>query len=267
MKAPLFFLLSFFSSLFFCHAQVYIGPMAGGQLSWTKFDDKEFYDSYDIKPVWGYHAGMNVSMKVRNRFFLHTSLLYSTKGRRIEGVDDALLTNKVKYNFIEIPIIYAVDFRAHLGSGKEFKYYIGLGPNISYWLGGKGKIYNSDLDENADYASRDLEYRIAFRQASDELNAKEMNVAEPNRIQLGLNIATGLVLEPHAGRRILVLLRYEVGHSFLSRESNGTFVPTYYQDVLQSRNQGLRLSVSYMVDLRTEDRKRGKSTIKQKRMK
>src|SRR5690349_18154702 len=265
MKTPLFFLMSFFSPLILCQAQVYVGPMAGGQISWTKFDDKDFYDSYDIKPVWGYHAGMNVSMKVRNRFFLHTSILYSTKGRKIKGLDDPLLTNKVKYNFVEMPIIYAVDFRGHIGRGKEFKYYLGLGPNISYWLGGTGSIYNSDLDENADYASRDLEYKIAFRQGPDEVNAHEMNVAEPNRVQLGLNIATGLVLEPQAGRRVLILLRYEVGHSFLSRDSNGTFVPTYYQDVLQSRNQGLRLSVSYMVDLRTEDRKRGKSTIKQKR--
>jgi hypothetical protein len=55
------------------------------------------------------------------------------------------------------------------------------------------------------------------------------------------------------------MLRYELGHSFLSR-SNGTFVPTYYEDVLQSRNKGLRLSLSYMIDLQVEKRKRGKST-------
>lgn len=267
MKAPLFFLFPIFLCVLDSRAQVYVGPIAGGQVSWTKFDNQDFNESYSIKPVWGYHAGANVSLKVRNRFFLHTSVLYSTKGRTIEGRQDRLLTNKVKYNFIEIPIIYAVDFRGRLGSGKEFKYYLGLGPNVSYWLGGKGKIYNSDLDENADYASRDLEYRIVFKKAPQDMVASEMNVAEPNRMQLGLNLATGLVLEPQPNQRILFLLRYELGHSFLSRTSDGEFVPTYYKDVLQSRNKGIRASVSYLIDLRTEDRKRGKSTIKPKKMK
>jgi hypothetical protein len=265
MKAPLFFLLSLFSLA--AHAQVYIGPMVGGQLSWTKFDNSDYYDSYGIKPVWGYHAGANVSLKVRNRFFLHTSLLYSEKGRKITGKQDPLLANKATYRFIELPVIYAVDFRSQLGNGKEFKYSIGLGPNISYWLGGKGKIYNSDLDENADYASRDLEYTISFHEDASKASADEMNVTDANRLQLGLNIATGVVFEPQPHQRILLLLRYELGHSFLSRSGEGTFVPTYYKDVLQSRNKGVRLSVSYMIDLRTEDRKRGKSTIKRNRMK
>ena len=265
MKAlPVLLSSAFLLMIHFCLAQVYVGPTAGGQLSWTRFDNKEFYDTYGVKPVWGYHAGANLSLKVRNRFFLHASLLYSTKGRTIEGKDDRLLTNKAKYNFIEVPIIYAVDWRGRLGNGKEFKFYFGVGPNVSYWLGGKGKLYNSDLDENADYASRDLEYSIVFGKKPGEATANEMNVAEPNRIQLGVNLASGLVLEPQANQRILVMLRYELGHSFLSRTSNGTFTPTYYEDVLQSRNNGIRLSVSYLLDLRVENRKRGRSTIKRK---
>ena len=266
MKTPLFVLLSFFSGAVICHAQVYVGPVAGGQISWTKFDDNSLNDSYNIAPVWGYHAGANVSLKVRNRFFLHTSFLYSTKGRKIRGRLDPLLSNTVRYDFIEVPIIYAVDFRGQLGRGKTFKYFFGIGPNISYWLGGKGNIYNSDLAENADYASRNLEYTIVFKKAPADAAPNEMNVEDPNRVQLGLNLASGLVFEPQPNQRILVLLRYELGHSFLSRTSDGIFIPTYYKDVLQTRNKGFHLSVSYLVDLRTEDRKRGKSTIKPKRM-
>jgi hypothetical protein len=63
-----------------------------------------------------------------------------------------------------------------------------------------------------------------------------------------------------------VNLRYELGHSFFSATSNGIFKGTYYQDELRSRNQGIRLSVAYLVDLRTETRKKGKSTIKRKRL-
>lgn len=265
MKTRLFFLLALLVTCSICEAQVYIGPMAGGQLSWTKFDNRDHYDAYGIKPVFGYHAGANVSLKVRNRFFLHTSFLYSTKGRKLEGREDPMLTNRARYDYIDIPIVYSVDFRGRLGNGKEFKFYLGLGPNVSYWLGGKGKLYNSDLDENAEFASRDLTYKIVFAGEPAEVTPHQMNVADPNRIQLGLNVATGLVFEPRPDQRILLMLRYELGHSFLSGESNGVFSSTYYEDVLQSRNKGVRLSVSYMVDLKVENRKKGKSTIKHKR--
>lgn len=265
MKTQLLLLWACLCIAPFVCAQVYIGPVAGGQISWTKFDNKDLYDSYGIKPVWGFHAGATVSMKVRNRFFLHTSFLYSTKGRVVEGKEDLLLRNKVTYKYIEVPIVYAVDFRGKIKGTKEFKYYLGLGPVISYWLGGKGKLYNSDLEESTEFTS-DMSYSIVFKKDPATLASNEMNVAEPNRIQLGLNIATGLVLEPGVNQKILFMIRYELGHSFLSRTSNGTFSPTYYEDVLQSRNQGLRASVSYLIDLRVDDRKKGKSTIKRKRL-
>lgn len=257
MRTLFLFLLT--SASLCCSGQVYVGPVVGGQRSWTKFDEKDFDDAYTIKPVWGYHAGANLSVKVRNRFFLHASFLYSTKGRKVEGKADPLLRNTVRYNFIEVPIIYAVDFRGRIGHRKDFKYYLGMGPNISYWLGGKGKLYNSDLDENADFSSRDLEYSIVFGKNPDQATNNQMNVTDANRFQLGLNVASGLVFEPAPNQRILVMLRYELGHSFLSRTGKGTFVPTYYEDVLQSRNKGIRLSVSYMIDLRIEERKRGKT--------
>jgi hypothetical protein len=262
MKALLLYALVFLLSTSTATAQLYVGPLAGAQLSWTKFDNRDYYDSYKLKPIWGYHAGVNMSLKVRNRFFLHTSLIYSSKGRKLEGRQDPLLRDKVTYKYLEVPIIYAVDFKAQLGKGKEFKYYLGAGPTISYWLGGKGKLYNSDLNENAEFSAEDLAYTIAFNADRTDAQKNEMNVADPNRIQLGLNIASGLVFEPQPNQRILIMLRYELGHSFLSREGNGTFIPTYYEDILQSRNKGIRLSVSYMIDLRIENRKRGKSNSK-----
>lgn len=262
---PLFILLLCFFSQVKLLGQVYVGPIAGSQLSWVRFDDDQYYDAFRVRPRAGWHAGANVSMKVRNRFFLHTSLLYATKGRTIKGRYDRLLKNKSRYDYIEMPIIYSVDFRGTLDNGKQFKYYIGVGPTISYWLSGKGTLYNSDLAESGDYSERPLKYRIAFGDDGDA-QPNTMTVSDPNHIQLALNLASGLVFEPMPNQRVLLMMRYEFGHSFLSRTGGGTFVPTYYTDVLQSRNKGLRLSVSYMIDLRIEDRKRGKSTIKKSKM-
>jgi hypothetical protein len=93
-----------------------------------------------------------------------------------------------------------------------------------------------------------------------------MSVEDANRLQLGLNLAAGAVFEPFGYQKIMFTIRYELGHSFLSRTSNGVFADTYHQDVLSSRNQGFRISLAYLVDLQVKDRKRGKSTIDRKRL-
>lgn len=257
--------------LFFClilshssSAQILVGPVAGGQYSWIRYDEQESKNLYKVKPVAGFHAGANISFLVRRRFFLHTSFLYSTKGKIIEGREDKLLRNEVRYRYIDVPIVYTVDFRARLGGMREFKYYLGIGPNISYWLGGKGKFYDTNLSENGIFEERS--YTISFKKAPESTGTDEMTIEDSNRIQLGLNLAAGAVFEPFGYHKVMLTLRYELGHSFLSRTSSGIFAGTYYQDILHSRNQGFRLSLAYLVDLKVQDRKKGKSTIKPGRL-
>jgi hypothetical protein len=244
-------------------AQILIGPVAGGQYSWVSMDDKQTSNFFNIKPKLGYHAGLGLSFRVRKRFFLTSSFLYSTKGKTVEGKADQLLHHEVVYKYIDVPILYSVDFKAKVGNNYEFKYFLGLGPNISYWLGGKGTLYNTDYNENS---VPELNFKIAFRKTESEMGENEMVVNKVNRVQLGLNLAAGLVLEPVPDRKIIFLVRYELGHSFMSTDDNGHFPNTTYQDNLRARNQGIRISLFYMADIRTEDRKKGKSTIRPKRM-
>lgn len=257
---PCIFLLV---SVQFISAQILVGPAVGGQYSWMSFDEKDYKDLYNVKPVWGFHAGANLSFLVHNRFFLHTSVLYSVKGKIIEGNEDERLRNEVRYRYVDIPILYTVDFKAKLGGTKQFKYYLGLGPNLSYWLGGKGKISSSDLIE---LQINEQDYKIAFGKDINQISSDEMGIPDPNRIQLGLNLAAGAIFEPFGYQKVMLTFRYELGHSFFSRTSNGIFKDTYYQDILQSRNQGFRITLAYLVDLRVEDRKKGKSTIKPKKL-
>ena len=251
----------------------------GPQLSWTTFDDKDYKQIYKSKPVFGFHAGMNVSFRVRKRFFLHTALIYSTKGKVIEGKDviapqvsaehlrkyiDPQLINKVTYRYIELPILYTYEIKMHTKKNKEFKWYFGAGPNISYWMGGKGTLFNSDLDESH---SPTIDYKIVFDKDINTLKDDQMNVAEPNRLQLGLNFSAGLVFEPMGYQKVMITMRYELGHSFFSKAGTGDFLMTSsYVDVLSARNQGIRLSLAYLVDMKVEDRKKGKSTMRHRKM-
>lgn len=244
-------------------AQVLVGPVAGPQLSWSNFNDKDLKSDFSTSPVFRYHAGASVSLRVHKRFFLTTSLLYSKKGKEIKGELDTKLENKVIYNHIDMPILYTAQFNGSVKGNKGFKYYLGGGPNVSYWLGGKGTIASTDIVEGG---VANIPYTVVFRKPLEEVAQDEMTVLEPNRIQLGINLVAGIVLQPLGFNEINIMLRYERGHSFLGR-SNGVFpAATDYTDIMASRNSGIRLSLAYMVDLKTDQRKKGKSTINKKKM-
>lgn len=266
MKAKIVGLIILFSLIGgVSKAQLLVGPTAGFNYSWAAFGDKDFKSDFKIKPVVGWHAGAHISYRVRKRFFLHTSIIYSTKGKEMTGKSEDFddLDLKVRYNYIEVPIVYTVNFRGTI-SKKPFKYFLGIGPNISYWLGGKGTIENNDTYEFAENGA-EVEYKIVFNKNPFDAEEHEMAVEKPTRIQLGLTFTTGFVFEPARDRELFLTFRYELGHSYLAREGFGGFKPTYYQENLQTRNMGFRISLAYLIDLKIDQRKKGRSTFDKKK--
>ncbi len=246
-------------------AQILIGPVVGPQVSWVSFDDKDSKSMYSRRPVYGFHAGLGLSFRVHKRFFLHTAFLYSTKGKYFEGKTDELLRFKSNYNYIDVPMVYTVEFLHKVGKTKQYKFFFGIGPNVSYWLGGKGYLENTQLSE---VLVERIDYKIVFDRAENDYAENEMNVTGANRLQLGLNLQTGFSFEPLGLQKIMVTLRYEAGHSFLSPGGEGTFrLTNEYRDDLRTRIQGLRVSFSYLIDLKNEDAKKGKSTINKRKLK
>jgi hypothetical protein len=241
-------------------AQILVGPTVGPNFSWITFDDKDLKDEYNVTPIAGFHAGFGLSFRVQKRFFLHTSFLYSTKGKVLKSEEDPLFRNEIRYSYIDVPILYTIEFKGNFGSNRQYKWYFGAGPNISYWLGGRGQFTSSDLSEKN---ISQLDYHVVFKKDPEYILVDEMTVVEPNRIQLGLTIGTGFVFEPMGAQKVMLMFRYELGHSFLSRTTDGVFQPVLYEDEMRVRNQGFRISASYLIDLKTEQRKKGKSTIKE----
>lgn len=238
------------------YSQILVGPVAGANYSWVSHAKINQSGDYKSSGVFGYHAGVQGTFKVRNRFFLHSSILYSTKGKNVSIKEEDYRVTAT-YQYIDIPLVYAIDFMGSTKGGKQFKYFVGVGPNISYWLGGKGKFSNAETIETIHYPT--INYSIVFKKNLDDIGSNEMNVETPNRLQLGLVFETGIQFEPQPRQRIKLSLRYELGHSNLSKESDGQFRGVFGVDELQVNNQGLRFSVAYLYDTKIADRKKGKS--------
>lgn len=250
--------------------QVLIGPVVGGQVSFARFDDKGNYDLYKTKPYLGFHAGASISFRVRKSFFLQTSILYSQKGKRMDGKEDQDFSNSARYRYVDMPILYNKEYKFRFRENHYYKVQFGVGPLISYWLGGKGKLKSSELNENGiNPPNYDLPYHITFGKNPEDVTKGQMNIQDPNRIQLGLNLSAGLILEPVGTdkyvHKFAITGGYSFGHSLLSTDSKGDFGlggQLSYKEDLRVRMQTVTLSVAYFIDLKTEDRKKGKSTSK-----
>lgn len=245
-----------------------IGPVVGTQLNMFSYDNKDSKSLYRVRPTVGFNVGGSFAFRIHNTFFLQTSVLYTEKKKVMEGKLDPLFHHDAKYRFIDIPILYTKETKAKLGKDKYYKWYLGVGPNISYWLGGKGVLKNRDLNENEiNPPNYELPYHITFKKNPDDVTQGEMNVEIPNRFQLGLNFSAGLIFEPVDLNKFMITAKYQMGHTFMSEKSSGDFgLPgkLYYDDDLRIRTNSISVSVFYFIDLKTSERKKGKSTIKKK---
>jgi hypothetical protein len=238
------------------------GVKGGFQYSWVRMDDPAQQAIVTNKPVPGFNVGFVLSFKVKKRFYLHSELLYSTKGKRVVGITDPTLEDNVTYRYLELPLLYNAQFTRTLNSErfKQFKYYIGAGPLFSYWLGGSGTINNSLISE---LGLPPINYNLKFGKRGDDL--KEVNtvyVSDANRLQIGFNIGAGIMLEPNNGKKIMLDARFEFGQSWLGKATSTNYVlPANYNDNLKSSNMGLRLSVMYLFEANIDKKTRnmGKS--------
>jgi hypothetical protein len=250
-------------------AQVLIGPVVGGQVNFFTYDDKSYKELYSVRPSLSYHAGVSIAFRIHKTFFLQSSFLYNERKKVMDGEVDPLFRHEMKSRFVDVPVLFTKEVKVKFGADKYYKWYLGFGPNVSYWLGSRGVFKNSELNENEvnppDY---DLPYEVTFN-TDGVVQQGAMNVEQPNRFQLGLNFSGGLIFEPENLNKFMITARYQMGHTFMSEKSKGDFGinEVVYEDDLRFRNQSINLSLYYFIDLKTSERKRGQSTIKPKQRK
>jgi hypothetical protein len=247
---------------------IHAGIKGGFNYSWVRFEDAEYRNETTVEPVMGFNAGIVAAFKMKDRFFLHTELLYSKKGRIVKGPFGS--EDKTIYNYIELPLTYNIYFKGKLGkeSTRYFKWYAGIGPNFSYWLSAKGSLANDELRE---YFVESLDYEVRFgeRPASEVGNSELVYYKDVKRMQLGVNIGGGILLEPRNGSKVALDIRFELGHTWLGTPESSDFVlPATYEDNLRARNMGLRISGIYMLEFNTDKKvmNKGKSTKKKRRL-
>jgi hypothetical protein len=180
---------------------------------------------------------------------------------------DAQFQNRFVMRYIELPITYMVEFDHKIGKeaagfNRDFKWFFGGGPVVSYWMSSRGKFQseNTFLD-----GRRPLEYKVRFSPVPEGIvggNSKTefMYLPGANRVQFALSATAGFSLQPIGYQKIIVALTAEIGQTLLSKKGVGYF-PTSPLDLENFKTyvNTLRLSATYLFDLKIEDSRRGKS--------
>jgi Outer membrane protein beta-barrel domain len=267
----------------FAQDQLYIGPSLGARLSTVTFFEDRAKNDFKSLPAFGFDLGLMVERRIKGRFCLNAQLIYSQKGKIVKGTSNAvfdinsqapdpLYQNKQTNRYIELPIYFNLEFKNNVGKSegmagtlKSYKWFIGGGPTISYWLGGKGKLQSSNVKE--DLQMKNMAYKINFRSDSIQnlTDITKMYVTNPNRLQFAINITGGIALEPVGFQKIVIAAHLELGQTFMSKGNSGYFPGSKVDhDELKAKYHSLRFSVSYLFDTKIEKSKQGKSTIKNK---
>lgn len=215
---------------------VLIGPKAGIQATRAFFDDEEYYNEYRSLPALNYHAGVVGNIKVTDLFSLHTELLLNQTGKKLKGKDDYSLARE-RYRNLTAPVLLRASFP--IGYNQV---YINAGPNLSYWLGGRGSIRIPELLEGD---IEELDYSIRFGDRIDVAGA--FYVSDPNRLQLGIDIGAGALL-PMGRDFLMVDLRYTWGHTNMAKTESSYMNFLFFNDDLAYANHGLSLSVAYLFE-------------------
>ncbi len=215
---------------------ILVGPKVGVQVCRAAYEDKKFYHDFSSELIGTYQAGVVSNIKVSELFSLETEIIYNQTGKKIIGKDQYSLVRE-RYEYLTFPLLLRASYR----HGYQ-QYYFNVGPNLSYWLRGTGKIRIPELLEGD---MEPLPYTIKFGEG--QISPETYYISDPNRLLLGLDVGAGAML-PINQQFLMLDLRFTWAHTNLGKKEATYMDFLFYKDRLAHANHVLSFSVAYLFE-------------------
>lgn len=223
----------------------------------SRFNFPEDEDQYDQRYRFGYQVGGVIDLPLANIFHFYAELYYARKGKSTL-ITSSGLRNISTYNYLEAPILLRFSFNGGKVPSGNFNWHLDVGPSISYWFGGKGRI-QADGPVN--------KYKIKF--GPPPVNNSDFNtmyVTNENRWQWALNVGVGIDYPVTKGQMVYIDLRSSFGGTDLGQHDSEVFLPVLgFSDAMQVRYLEFVVSVAYTFEIDWISTLKGKSTNKKRR--
>lgn len=178
------------TSCFITSAQVQWGVRAGGNASAMLLKDQNGYTRVKLTP--GFHLGGSADVSLSQKFSLQPSLLFTTKGFKVDqkGFADYLYgVDRIQFTsyYLELPVNLV--FKPVYGSGRLL---LGAGPYVAYGLGGNWKAVSNGVSVKGK-----LRFLNDYSDTDSSLNGYNRTIPYTKPFDFGANILIGYEFENH----------------------------------------------------------------------
>ena len=229
-----------------------IGAKAGPLISWGSFGDKDDKAEYSHKIKPGFYAAGLVFFPLKNKYSFQSEFGFSQRGRKITFNEDSWENNAVYY-FADASMMLRRSFPLNLGPNIPSQWFVNVGPRVSYWISGKGKVN----------AGGSYNYTVVFTempQYVSEPDFDKMYMRDINRWLFGIDVGVGFNAPLKQNRKLSTELRFTSGHTFLGAKTSATNRTLGFSDNLRANEKILTLTVAYVIDVNVQQSRKGKST-------
>jgi hypothetical protein len=237
-----------------------LGLKAGVLGAYTNFSDRR--DTLKSNVKLGFNVGGLIMFPLKNRYSFMAEGGYSQQGRSwTYKPNDARWTST--YYFADLSMALRRDFRLKILKNVPSKWFFTVGPNINYWIGGRGKFIPHQGPGSPAGLTQNLQ--IVFDKPPSTAY-QTLYINNENRWLWGVNLGVGVTFTTLKNQRILTELRMTWGQTYLGdKKSESLYNLTAADNMdLKCNLKVLNLSVAYIFERDIQKGRMGKSTKKVK---
>ena len=236
-----------------------LGLKAGPTATWTSFANLPVNEQFDTGVKFGYTIAGVIQFPLKNKYSFLSEFGFSQKGRKIK-FNEGTWQNNATYHFLEFSMALRKSYNLRLKKDVYSRWFFNVGPNIEYWINGKGKVSTDALGSP---------YKVVF-DGQPDTNFNNNYLNDVNRWLFGMDVGIGADANINKTQRIHAELRFTYGHTYLGKKNSSSHVEILgFEDSLQANLKTLSLTCTYLFDFDVKKSKMGKSTkdkeIKRKR--
>jgi opacity protein-like surface antigen len=222
-------------------AQTTIGVVAGVSASRPSYRSSDFreYHSAGVGP--GYAVGVHLQFDIIDRIGLVFEPAWSVKGWKVNSRLSDYAWDRINMHMIDLPALVRFN-----GGRKHYRYYLNAGPELNFWLGGRGEVGIADQNQGV---TNVYPYRLNFGGYRPDMTY--MNMMDANRVQISFVAGAGIQFELKENRFAGLDVRYAFGNTFFGANPGGEIPMLGVTENFEAGLNVLSLRATYSISLQS----------------
>ena len=234
-----------------------LGFRIGPNVTFQSVTDRERKDDFGSLPHPGYHFAGFVSFPLPANFSFFSEAGYMRGGRKMK-IQDVQWQTDFTYHFLTGSMGLRKALNVNFAEGIEGEFFVNVGPNISYLMGGKGRISVPD-------GGPGTEFKIEFNNydSADWGDFYRYFINKPNRVLFGLDLGIGAEAPITSKQKIFAEFRFTWGHTNLGTlQTENRLNILNFDDTMMVNLKTISFDLLYTFGFDRRQSKQGKSTLR-----